>query len=71
MDPKTYRLCEAVVDIAWIAGAQRYHTGDSREDVANIIKWAEEFEAQFTQEREDAGEYMLDIEAWAEEKLNG
>lgn len=37
-------LCEAVADIAYLAGKEKYYTGDSRADMANFIEWAKEFE---------------------------
>ena len=43
---KIYALCEDVADIAFIAGAAKYYSGDSREDIANFIAWAKEFEEQ-------------------------
>lgn len=65
----TFRLCEVVADIAYIAGALKFYSGDSREDIERMITWAVEFEAQFTKEREDAGEYMGDVELFAYTKL--
>jgi len=44
MEKKVYSLCEAVADIAYIAGYKNYYGGDSREDIAKFIGWAEEFE---------------------------
>lgn len=41
---KQYSLCEAVADIAYITGTKDYYGGDSREDIANFIAWAKEFE---------------------------
>lgn len=43
-EEQIYSLCEAVADIAYIAGEKQYHTGNSREDIANFIQWAKEFE---------------------------
>lgn len=43
-NPKVYSLCEAVADIAFIAGENKYYNGNSREDIASIIYWAIEFE---------------------------
>ena len=43
-DEKVYSLCEAVADIAYIAGTEKYYSEDSRTDIANIIEWAKEFE---------------------------
>lgn len=37
-------LCEAVSDIAHFAGLKKYYGGDSRNDIADFIIWAKEFE---------------------------
>lgn len=72
-DPET-RLLEAVADIAFLAGAQRYHSGDSREDVSQFIAWAREFETR--REVSDDGEetyngenYMIAIEEFSVSKF--
>lgn len=39
-----YSLCEAVADIAYIAGQQNFYSGDSRSDISTFIEWAKEFE---------------------------
>ena len=44
LSKKVYSLCEAVADIAYIAGDDGYYTGDSRKDIADFISWAKEFE---------------------------
>lgn len=67
---KTYSLCEAVADIAYIAGEQRYYGGDSRADIADFISWAQEFE--YTNRRVNWGDdadYISAIQAFAEKKL--
>lgn len=68
---KAYSLNEAVADIAYIAGTKKYHTGNSREDLANIIKWAQEFEEKWKNEiwGESEADYMTEIEAFALEKI--
>lgn len=38
------RLHEAIADIAYMAGALHWSTDDSREDMAQIVTWAQEFE---------------------------
>lgn len=43
-EEKIYSLCEAVADIAYIAGERNFSTGDSRADMAEFIFWAKEFE---------------------------
>jgi len=42
--PKSQRLLETVADIAYIAGAKRFHSGDSRQDIAHFIQLARQFE---------------------------
>lgn len=42
-----YQLCEAVADIAFIAGTRNYYGGNSREDIADFLQWAEEFESKW------------------------
>jgi len=43
-EEQVYSLCEAVADIAFIAGKNNYYSGDSRKDIADFIGWAKEFE---------------------------
>jgi hypothetical protein len=67
-----YALHETIADIAFIAGAKRYHSGDSREDVENFIKWAHEFQ-QKNRGRQwgtHGHDYMEEIEKLAKEKLD-
>lgn len=44
MKNKTYKLCEALADIAYMAGQKKYYSGNSRADIADFISWAEQFE---------------------------
>jgi hypothetical protein len=75
MKDQPQRLLETVADIAYLAGAKRFHSGDSREDVTYFISLAEQFE---TLRRVDANEvetyngkdYLTAIEEFAFEKLN-
>ena len=41
-----YALCEAVADIAFIAGQRGYYSGDSRADVFTLIELANRFEQE-------------------------
>lgn len=41
---QVYSLCEAVADIAYIAGIENYEIEDSRRKFAQFIEWAQEFE---------------------------
>lgn len=43
-EAQVYSLCEAVADIAFVAGENGYYSGDSRRDTADFISWAKEFE---------------------------
>lgn len=43
-DKQIYSLCEAVSDIAYIAGENKYYSGNERQDRADFIEWAKEFE---------------------------
>lgn len=43
----TNSLCEAVADIAFLAGDYKYYSGDSREDIASFIQWGKEFEKRW------------------------
>lgn len=73
--PIHQRPLETVADIAFIAGAKRYHSGDSRQDVQDIITWAAEFEqwrevdAQGN-ETYHGKDYLTAIEEFALNKMN-
>ena len=43
-EEQIYSLCEAVADIAFIAGEEKYYSGNERQDKADFIEWAKEFE---------------------------
>lgn len=42
-DPKVYSFAEALSDIAYTAGSHKFYSGDSRQDIALFIQWAQEF----------------------------
>jgi hypothetical protein len=68
------RRLEAVADIAFVAGAYRYHSGDSRKDVEDFIAWADEFESTRTcppdgNETYNGKDYMTAVAEFAEIKL--
>ena len=75
MTPKTKGIMEALADLAFIAGRNEYHTGDSRKDVEDLIQWAIEFEnlrkdnADGSVEYEGT-EYMMAVENFAERKMD-
>jgi hypothetical protein len=73
-DPEARRLLEAVADIAFIAGANHYHSGDSRQDTDLFIKGAFEFEKkrkvdEKRNETYDGEDYMTAIERFAYDLL--
>lgn len=43
-DKQVYSLCEAVADISFLAGEEKYYSGNARQDMADFIEWAKEFE---------------------------
>ena len=69
-----YPLREALADIAYIAGNAGYHgSDDSREDTANFIAWAQEFETMHRGTRWGEGEeanYLDAIDAFAAQKMD-
>lgn len=72
-EDQIYSLCEAVADIAYIAGANNYKTENSRDSIAFFIQWAKEFEeinkgAEWGINTEK--DYMEAIEDFAIEKIN-
>lgn len=72
LNRKTYSLCEAVADIALLAGQREFYSGDSRADISEFIRWAQEFE-EINKGVEwgvtDGREYIDEIEKFAEEKM--
>ena len=64
-----FKLFEAIADIAFIAGQKGFHSGDSREDVAEIIRWGKEFEAVHEDTDWDEVDYNEAVEAFANNKL--
>lgn len=72
----TALLMETVADIAYMAGVVRYDSGagDSRFDISQFIKWAEEFEAMLQvdeQGNETYGgdDYLTAVEKFAKSKI--
>jgi len=61
---------ETIADISYIAGHRRYYSGDSRMDMSNFIFWAKEFEKMNQNEVWEERDYMLEIEAFANKKIN-
>lgn len=46
-DPKIYSFAEALADIAYNAGEQKFYSGNSRADIQLFIYWAEEFQSLY------------------------
>jgi hypothetical protein len=63
------KLFEAIADIAFIAGQKGFYSGDSREDIAEMIRWGKEFENIHEDTDWDIEDYTAAIEAFAANKL--
>ena len=63
------KLYEAIADIAYQAGEQNFYTGDSRADVSEFIRWAEQFETENINTDWDSSDYILAIDAFATLKI--
>jgi hypothetical protein len=63
------KLLEALADIAYLAGQKGFFSGDSREDIAEFIGWAKEFEAVHEDTNWDDIDYHDAIEAFTLNKL--
>lgn len=64
------KLFDAIADIAYAAGYNNHYSGNSRLDIAEYILWAKEFEKIHKRTNWDELDYMLEIEKFAENKLN-
>jgi hypothetical protein len=53
-----HALLETVADIAWIAGAKGYYSGNSRDDIQEFISWAQEFETHKTTDKDGNEKYF-------------
>ena len=63
------KLFEAIADIAFLAGQKGFFSGDSREDIAEFIKWANEFETIHEDTNWDEVDYITTMEAFTLNKL--
>jgi len=63
------RLLEALADIAYLAGQKGFFSGDSRNDIAEFIIWAKEFEEIHDETDWDEVDYMDTLEAFTLNKL--
>ncbi|RED52990.1 hypothetical protein [Cohnella lupini] len=68
------KLNETIADISIVAGAlmtsRKIEVDDSRELVARVIEWTEQFEREHSESYWDEGlDYMTEIEVFAEAKL--
>ena len=63
------KLFEAIADIAFLAGQKGFFSGDSRQDIAEFIRWAQEFETIHEDTNWDEVDYITAMEAFTENKL--
>ena len=70
---KIYSLCEALADIAYIAGSRQYRSENSRQDIGDFIEWANEFEQKWKGKEWGADDtnddYIDEITKFANEKI--
>ena len=64
------KLLETVADISFIAGENKFFTGNSREDVSNFILWAIEFQNKNSKTNWNEADYILSIDEFAKQKMN-
>lgn len=62
-------MLETLADIAYYAGEQKYHSGDSRTDISEFIYWAFQFEKEHSETDWDAVDYILKIKKFAINEL--
>lgn len=65
-----YKLLETVADIAYCAGDESLSSGNSREDISQIIMWAREFEQKHIYTDWDQVDYMLEVERFALDNMS-
>lgn len=70
MNMESKKNYEAIADISYIAGYNRYYSGDSRIDMLEFINWAKEFEEINKNAVWEYRDYMLEIESFAIHKIN-
>ena len=63
------KLFEAIADIAFLAGQKGFFSGDSSQDIAEFIRWAQEFETIHEDTNWDEVDYITAMEAFTENKL--
>jgi hypothetical protein len=66
---KTSLLLETVADIAYLAGTEKYYSGDSRGDMSDFISWAKEFEKLHKNTNWEENDYIIEVEEFTKEKL--
>lgn len=64
------KMNETIADISYIAGYRRFYSGNSRIDVSVFINWAKEFEEMNKNEVWEDRDYMIEIELFANQKIN-
>ena len=63
------KLLETVADISFIAGENKFFTGNSREDVSAFIHWASEFQKENSITNWNEVDYILSIEDFTLKKI--
>jgi hypothetical protein len=63
-------LLETLADISYIAGENRFFTGDSRQDISTFIFWAKEFQRINQNTDWYIVDYRLAVEEFTYQKLN-
>jgi hypothetical protein len=63
------KVVETIADIAYIAGANKFFSGDSRLDISEFIRWAQDFENINSSTNWDEKDYISAIEEFTMTKL--
>jgi hypothetical protein len=66
---KTQKLLEAIADIAYNAGQKGFYSGDSRADISEFIRWANDFEQLHKNTDWGQLDYILEIEKHTQAKI--
>lgn len=69
MNKRNNKLLETLADIAFQAGEMHFFTGDSRADVSEFIRWAEEFERANKGMDWNSTDYIAEIEKFTSDKI--
>ena len=63
------KLLETIADISFIAGENKFFSGDSRADIFSFILWANEFEKENSKTNWSEVDYRISIEKFTERKI--